>query len=328
MATLFSQEVRLLLVTVLFLMISADAKEKRTKTLRRIRREWILPPAKLMENTNYTHLEFIAKIRSDQDKDKKVEYYLTGAGANEPPYNLFVVDHNTGFIRITDVLDREKYPSYNLTGIARLKSGEEAEANIPLTVTVLDQNDNAPYFILHKGNVTEESKKGTFVMQIEGKDDDQAETINSEIAYSIVSQEPAGKGHMFTIDKKTGKLYVKEPTLDRETHDFYKLVIKGTDMGGAPGGKTGTGTVEIRVLDINDNIPTLEESEYSGSVDENVADVVVMRIKALDRDRPHTDNWLTVFKIAKGNEGNLFSIETDKETNEGILKLIKLCQSS
>ncbi|XP_044055451.1 uncharacterized protein LOC122877664 isoform X2 [Siniperca chuatsi] len=160
-------------------------------------------------------------------------------------------------------------------------------------------------------------------MQIEGKDDDQADTINAKISYSIISQEPEGTGHMFTIDEKTGKLYVKESTLDRETYDFYKLVIKGSDMGGAAGGLTGTGTVEIKVLDINDNIPTLEKSEYSGSVDENVADVVVMRIKALDKDLEHTDNWLTVFTIAKGNEDNLFSIKTDKETNEGILTLIK-----
>lgn len=59
-------------------------------------------------------------------------------------------------------------------------------------------------------------------------------------------------------------------------------------------------------------------------MDENVVDVVVMRIKAQDKDERFTDNWLTVFKIVKGNEDNLFSIETDKETNEGILKLIKV----
>lgn len=56
---------------------------------------------------------------------------------------------------------------------------------------------------------------GTFVMQIEGKDNDQQGTINSQITYSIVSQEPEG-AHMFWIDETTGKLYVKEPTLDRE----------------------------------------------------------------------------------------------------------------
>lgn len=59
-------------------------------------------------------------------------------------------------------------------------------------------------------------------------------------------------------------------------------------------------------------------------MDENTHDVVVMRIKALDEDLEHTDNWLTIFTIVKGNEENLFSIETDNETNEGILKLIKV----
>lgn len=56
-------------------------------------------------------------------------------------------------------------------------------------------------------------------MQIEGKDDDEPGNINSEIYYSIVSQDPPGK-NMFRIDAKTGKLYVNEPTLDREVRAF------------------------------------------------------------------------------------------------------------
>uniref|UniRef100_I3JLS7 Si:ch73-74h11.1 n=1 Tax=Oreochromis niloticus TaxID=8128 RepID=I3JLS7_ORENI len=305
-------------------MMSSEAKEKKVKKLRRNRREWILPPAKLMENIDYTHMEYVAKIRSDKDKFEKVQYFLSGEGADKNPLNLFVVDRETGFVRITDKLDREKCPYYNLTGIARYRNGTTAEDNIPLTVTVLDQNDNAPSFELHTGNINEASEKGTFVMQLEGKDNDQAGTINAEISYRIASQTPAGTGHMFHLDEKTGKLYVKEPTLDRETYDFYRLVIKLTDMGGAASGLTGTGTVEIKILDINDNMPTLEKSEYSGSVDENVDNVVVMKIKALDKDQEHTDNWLTRFTISKGNDDNLFSIETDNKTNEGILKLIKV----
>ncbi|TDH08233.1 hypothetical protein EPR50_G00095520 [Perca flavescens] len=324
MARLCSTEGLLLLLLLgLALVLSAEATDQRPTALRRTKREWILPPAKLMENTDYTNREFIAKIRSDKETNLDVKYYLSGSGADRPPYNLFVVDHTTGYVRVTAKLDREKTPFFNLSGRAVFNDGTPAEDDIPLNVVVLDMNDNTPYFELHTGNISEASKKGTLVMQIQGKDDDEAGTDNSKISYSIASQEPQGRGHMFTIDKQTGKVYVKEATLDRETCDFYKLVVHGSDMGGAPGGLTGTGTVEIRVLDINDNIPTLEKSEYNGKVDENVADVVVMRIKALDNDLVHTDNWVTVFEIAKGNENNLFSIETDRETNEGILKLIK-----
>lgn len=64
--------------------------------------------------------------------------------------------------------------------------------------------------------------------------------------------------------------------------------------------------------------------QYDGTVEENVANVVVMKIKALDNDEKFTDNWLAVFKIDKGNENQLFSIETDNKTNEGILKLVKV----
>lgn len=44
-----------------------------------------------------------------------MEYYLSGPGADKPPFNLFVVDHDTGFVRITGILDREKYPYYNVS---------------------------------------------------------------------------------------------------------------------------------------------------------------------------------------------------------------------
>lgn len=58
---------------------------------------------------------FYCQIRSDKDKDAKVEYYLSGPGADKPPFNLFVVDHDTGFVRITNILDREKYPFFNVS---------------------------------------------------------------------------------------------------------------------------------------------------------------------------------------------------------------------
>ncbi len=46
-----------------------------------------------------------------------------------------------------------------------------------------------------------------------------------------------------------------------QTQASYILTVKGTDMDGAPGGNTGTGTIHVKVVDINDNIPTLEKDE-------------------------------------------------------------------
>ncbi len=50
--------------SVWFQMLTAEAAEKRPRTLKRKKREWILPPAKLEENTDYTEKEFIAKVIS------------------------------------------------------------------------------------------------------------------------------------------------------------------------------------------------------------------------------------------------------------------------
>lgn len=50
----------------------------------------------------------------------------------------------------------------------------------------------------------------------------------------------------------------------------------------------------------------------------------VMRIKAVDMDLIHTDNWLAVFEIVTGNEAGYFSITTDSKTNEGIIMIHKV----
>lgn len=41
--------------------------------------------------------------------------------------------------------------------------------------------------------------------------------------------------------------------------DSYKLKIIASDLNGQSGGNTGTGEVEVKILDINDNVPVLEK---------------------------------------------------------------------
>ncbi|KAL3046888.1 hypothetical protein OYC64_021166 [Pagothenia borchgrevinki] len=157
-------------------------------------------------------------------------------------------------------------------------------------------------------------------MKITATDSDEPGNINSQIAYTIVDQQPPGD--MFSISKD-GIVRVKSSALDRETADQYTLTVKGQDLNGEPGGHSATSTVVINVQDVNDNLPTLEKVEYEGSIEENTEGVEVMRIRAKDLDLEASENWEAVFDIVRGNEAGYFSIKTDPATNEGILMLDK-----
>lgn len=63
-------------------------------------------------------------------------------------------------------------------------------------------------------------------------------------------------------------------------------------------------------------------------MEENTINVEVMRLKAVDLDLSHTDNWLAVYEITSGNEHGYFSITTDTETNEGIIMIKKVKECS
>uniref|UniRef100_A0A4W6EPD7 Cadherin domain-containing protein n=1 Tax=Lates calcarifer TaxID=8187 RepID=A0A4W6EPD7_LATCA len=268
------------------------------------------------------HFFSVFQIHSDfDDGTGNIQYSLEGVGANQYPFHVFVVDPKTGQIRVTKVLDREFIDTYNLSGVATFSDGREAERKIYIRFRVVDENDNSPVFgVMKPGRVDELSPAGTSVIKITATDADEPGNKNSQIAYSIVDQNPSDDMFYMTND---GTIYVKKPFLDREKVDQYILTVKGQDLNGEPGGNSATTTVTINVRDVNDNLPTLEKEEYEGSIEENTEGVEVMRIKAEDLDLEGTDNWEAVFDIVKGNEAGYFSITTDPKTNEGILMLDK-----
>ncbi|KAM9349915.1 desmoglein-2-like protein [Symphorus nematophorus] len=261
-------------------------------------------------------------IRSEKENYTTIVYELTGPGVDEDPKGRFGIDSKTGFVKIYSILDREEIPIYYLKGVAKFTDGSRAEKDLDLRIIVQDQNDCIPIIKADQvGSVNESSAAGTVVMKVIATDADEANTINSQIHYSIVGE--SNTAGMFYINPQTGEVIVQQSTLDRERQDTYKLTIRASDLNGLPQGNTGTGQIEIKILDINDNIPTLEKESYEGSVEENTIGVEVMRIKALDMDLIHTDNWLAVFEIISGNEAGYFNITTDSKTNEGIITIHK-----
>ncbi|CAL1579583.1 unnamed protein product [Knipowitschia caucasica] len=283
--------------------------------------EWVIAPRKLYENHDYRGLEYIARIRSDKENFTKVIYSLHGPGVDEPPFNIFGINSQTGYVKIYAILDREKISSYQLKGVATFINGSRAETDIPLPITVLDENDCAPVIQLQTGSVKELSTVGTVVMRVIATDADQANTLHSQMFYSILQE--SNSGGMFGINARTGEVTVLRNTLDRETKDTYRLTIRAADLNGQAGGNVGMGTIEIKILDINDNIPTLEKEFYEASVEENTMNVEVLRIKAIDYDLEFTENWMAVYEITDGNQAGYFTITTDSKTNEGVIMIQK-----
>ncbi|XP_062337007.1 desmoglein-2-like protein [Osmerus eperlanus] len=303
-----------------FLQVVADGDGQK---LRRQKREWVIRrPRQLYENHDYQGLDFIAKIQSDNQYWSPVFYSLTGDGVDQDPVGLFSINSTSGLIRIHDKLDREKKDSYHFIGMAKYSNGQRAEKDLDLSIVVLDRNDCPPVFSMWQiGEVYEHSAVGQVVMKVNATDADEPGTAHTQISFSIVEQ--SSSDGMFYMNHKTGEILVLQTSLDRETQDTFTLTVKGTDMNGAAGGLSGTGQVVIKLLDINDNIPTLEEERYEGSVMENTISMEVLRIKAVDLDLMYSDNWLAVFTIVSGNEAGYFHITTDSKTNEGIITIVK-----
>uniref|UniRef100_A0A7N8XNZ0 Desmoglein-2-like n=1 Tax=Mastacembelus armatus TaxID=205130 RepID=A0A7N8XNZ0_9TELE len=297
-------------------------RAKSGDNLVRKRREWVPPPKLLTENVDYTNVVFVAKIHSDYDDGTGNIYYsLEGIGANQYPFHVFRIDPRTGLIRVNQILDREEIDTYSLSGVATFNNGTEAERKIDIRFKVVDQNDNGPVFgPLSVGVVDELSPTGTSVLKVIATDADEPNHENSQIAYTIINQNPSNK--MFYISND-GTISVNKPSLDREKVAQYSLTVKAQDLKGKSGGNSATATVTINIRDVNDNPPTLEKDMYEGSIEENTQGVEVMRLKAQDLDLENTENWEAVFDIVKGNEAGYFSIRTDPNTNEGILMLNK-----
>uniref|UniRef100_M4ABI1 Cadherin-1 n=1 Tax=Xiphophorus maculatus TaxID=8083 RepID=M4ABI1_XIPMA len=285
----------------------------------------LVPPVNVAENHRGPYPLVLARFRSDIDKVKKIQYKITGPGADEFPVGLFTMDRDNGDLYVTQELDREKQDKYMLFAHAEeAGGGTDAEQPMEIIINVIDQNDNKPVFnqSTYKGEVPEASTKGFEVIQVVATDADEPNTDNSDIRYRIMSQKPEDPSpNMFTINPATGAIRVNEAGLDREKVPKYELEVQAADMKGER--LTGFTKVIIKVTDSNDHAPVFTESRYEATVEENKVDALVVKMLVKDGDEPHTMAWNAKFSIIDGDPGNLFTVETGTNKQEGIISTVK-----
>lgn len=52
------------------------------------------------------------QVKSNKNKEIQVFYSITGRGADEPPCGMFIMDRETGWLKVTGPLDREQESHY------------------------------------------------------------------------------------------------------------------------------------------------------------------------------------------------------------------------
>ena len=189
--------------------------------------------------------------------------------------NLFFVSPD-GTISVFSSLDADiAQPVHNITVIAEDLGG--TSTSVIYTITILDANDNDPIFdkSLYQSSVPE-NMAGAYVTTVSATDKDS--TSNGELTYSFVD---SATSQNFIIDNATG-VVTTAVAFDRETIDVYEFVVKAVD-GGSPR-RTGQTTVQVSVLDLNDNAPVFNKSIYQASVLENAVGTFVTRVSATDND--------------------------------------------
>lgn len=115
----------------------------------------------------------------------------------------FRISPNTGWVYLTQILDRETMDRYALTVLATDNGSPAATASCSVLVTVLDDNDNSPRFEkdFYSFELVENLSSGMHVGTVRASDPDLGK--NALLRYAIVQHNSS-----FIIDPDTGELLI------------------------------------------------------------------------------------------------------------------------
>uniref|UniRef100_UPI00398ED9A9 protocadherin Fat 1a isoform X6 n=1 Tax=Pristiophorus japonicus TaxID=55135 RepID=UPI00398ED9A9 len=226
-----------------------------------------------------THLLLINATDFDTGFSGKLTHVISGGDSD----SRFIVDLETGWLKIFTPLDREKNDHYTLNITVYDLGIPQKSAWRLLDVNILDANDNSPEFLqdMYSEEVSENKEIGSEIIQLEATDRDLG--ANGEVRYSILTDT-----HMFAIDTVTGIVKVTG-LLDREKDPIYLLKIEARDQAKQEPQRFSTVLLKVTLEDVNDNPPEFIPQNYHIKIREDLPiGAVTMWLEAYDPDVGHS----------------------------------------
>lgn len=176
----------------------------------------------------------------DEGENGQILYFLS-----QEAKGAFTVDPDSGRITTTAPLDREKRASYTFHVYAvDLSPAAPRNATAQVTATILDINDNAPFFIqdpliinVSSGSVSTHQVVAT--MRAEDKDFG----ANGSVFYRFAMPVQG-----FTINSLTGEIQTTEK-LQSLTQTQRTLIVEAMDQGSPPQSSLGVVVIYVKEQD-------------------------------------------------------------------------------
>ncbi|XP_077427254.1 protocadherin Fat 1a isoform X3 [Vanacampus margaritifer] len=243
--------------------------------------------------------------------DEPLTYSLVNGNTPESNENeVFVVDRDTGALKLQKSLDHETTKWYQLTLRAQTQdNGYDIVTSVSVNIQVKDLNDNQPVFESdpYQAVVVENLPGGAQVLQVKATDLDSG--TNGHVLYSLDAKlNSQDITEVFAINAETGWLTTLKE-LDREKRSEYTIAVIATDQGDKVQHATGT-RVEVTVADVNDNPPRFTAEVYKGTVSEDdpPPSGVIAILSTTDDDYEDINRQVNYF-ITAGDPLGQFAIE-------------------
>ncbi|XP_032742020.1 LOW QUALITY PROTEIN: protocadherin alpha-7-like [Rattus rattus] len=233
------------------------------------------------------------------DLDSGANGQVTCSLANHVPFKLVSTFKNYYSLVLDSALDRETTADYQVVVTAEDRGSPTLRATATVSVEVADVNDNVPAFAQPEYTVfvKENNPPGAHIFTVSAMDADAQE--NALVSYSLVERRVGGRflSSYVSVHAESGKVFALQP-LDHEELELLQFQVSARDAGVPALGSNVT--LQVFVLDENDNVPTLLGSGTGGSdgvfnhllprsVDPGH---VVAKVRAVDADSGY-NAWLS-----------------------------------